>query len=50
MLDNINMALKIMPGYNTEKNVLFMKQSNDVTFINNYLISCKRLPYLMQNI
>lgn len=29
-ISNTNFALKIMPGYNTEKNVLYMEQSNDV--------------------
>ena len=31
MFDNINFALKIMPGYNTEKNALYMEQTNNVT-------------------
>jgi hypothetical protein len=31
--DNTNLGLKIMPGYNTESNVLYMERSNDVFFI-----------------
>lgn len=30
--DNSYLALKIMPGYNTEKNVLFAKQQNDYKY------------------
>lgn len=28
--DTINLGMKIMPSYNTEKNVLYMHHSNDV--------------------
>ena len=29
MIQNTNFALKIMPGYNTERNALYMDQSNN---------------------
>jgi hypothetical protein len=30
--EKINIAMKIMPSYNTEKNALIMRHSNDVIF------------------
>ena len=34
MIKNTNLALKIMPGYNTARNALYMEQSTDVTYLN----------------
>lgn len=34
--NDLNLALKIMPGYNTEKNALYMTQTNDVRNYNIY--------------
>ena len=34
MIQNTNLALKIMPGYNTARNALYMEQSTDVTYLN----------------
>jgi hypothetical protein len=28
--NNINLAIKVMPNYNTERNAVFMKHSNEV--------------------
>lgn len=30
IFDNVNIALKVMPNYNTERNALFMTPSNEV--------------------
>lgn len=32
IFNDINIALKVMPTYNTEKNALFMTHSNEVLF------------------
>lgn len=32
----INLGIKIMPSYNLEKNILFMRQSTDVSYKNFY--------------
>ncbi len=29
-LENANFALKIMPGYNSERNAIYMEQTNNV--------------------
>lgn len=36
--NKINLGIKIMPSYNFEKNILFMRQSTNVSIIRNNLI------------
>lgn len=43
--DQINLGVKIMPSYNTERNILYMKHSEKVYYhINNLLVRKNKNP------